>query len=61
MPPDERLEVIHAAWESFSSQTSSPVSPEELELVDQRIREHEANPEDGVPWEVIKAELWPDL
>jgi hypothetical protein len=38
-----------------------PASAEELALIDERIREHEADPDDVVPWEEVRAELWPGL
>ncbi len=35
------------------------VPEEELALIDERIREFEANPDDVVPWDEVRAELWP--
>ena len=61
MSPEERLEIIRTAWESFTTQEEVPPSAEELAFIDERIRDYEANPEDVVPWEEVKAKLWPRL
>ena len=59
LPRAERLEVIRLAWQSVASERDLDISKQELALLEERIRDHEADPEDGIPWEEIKAELWP--
>ncbi len=58
LPAADRLEVIEQLWESLAA------APEALELsdgerqeLDRRIKEMDANPEAGLPWEDVKAEL----
>jgi hypothetical protein len=54
-----RLEPMEIAQQL--SDLNSQARDFELSLIDERIREHEADPDEGVPWERVKAELWPDL
>ena len=61
MPRDERLRLVHRAWESIAVEGTAPISAEERALIDERIREHEANPDDVVSFDEVKAELWPNL
>ncbi len=58
LPVSDRLEVIEQLWDSLAD------TPEAVELTDdqrrelaQRIAEMDANPDDGVPWEQVRAEL----
>ena len=59
LPSAERLELVHALWESLPPQDIPGISAEELALIDEGIRDSEANPEDVVPWAEVEAELWP--
>ena len=58
LPAADRLEVIEQLWDSLAA------VPEALELtdaqrreLDRRIEEMDANPDAGIPWEDVKAEL----
>jgi len=58
LPAADRLDVIEQLWESLAA------TPEALELsngqrgeLDRRIEEMESNPDAGIPWENVKAEL----
>jgi len=58
LPAADRLEVIEQLWDSLAA------VPEALELtdaqrreLDRRIEEMDANPNAGIPWEDVKAEL----
>lgn len=35
-----------------------PFTPEQKAMLDERIAEHERNPEAAIPWEEFKRELW---
>ncbi len=61
MPRAERIRLVHRAWESLAAEGPASVSPQELALIDERIRECEANPDDVVSFDEIKAEHWPNL
>ena len=52
LTPAEREEIRARLDELDDSLT-----PEELALIDQRIAEHEADPQSAIPWEKAKAHL----
>lgn len=57
LPIDERLDLAQTLWDSASPPEDFEVTPELRELLDARLREAEANPEAGIPWEEMKARL----
>ncbi len=53
----ERLALMHELWDSINAKPGRThlSDAQRLEL-ERRLAEHEANPEDLIPWEQIKAE-----
>lgn len=59
---DERIVLAHEIWDSIAEEPHPPLISEELKQeLKRRIAEHEANPDDVVPWEQVKAELYARL
>ena len=56
LSPSERLELIEALWDTLAEQ-DLPVTPEEQALLDARLADMDANPNDQSPWEEVKARL----
>ena len=56
LSPSERLELIEALWDTLAEQ-DLPVTPEEQALLDARLADMDANPNDQSPWEDVKARL----
>jgi putative addiction module component (TIGR02574 family) len=56
LSPPERLELLELLWDSLDS-SHIPVTAYERELIDQRIADAEANPDDQSPWEDVRARL----
>ena len=56
LSPEERLDLIGALWETLSEE-DIPVSSEERDLLDARLTDLEANPDDQSPWPEVKARL----
>lgn len=56
LPPHERIELIDAVWETLSPE-DLPVSAEERTVLDARMLELEAHPEDQSPWSDAKLRL----
>ncbi len=56
LSPAERLELIEALWDTLSDE-DIPVTPEERALLDARLADLEANPNDQSPWADVKARL----
>lgn len=56
---DERIRLADAIWEGIEGE--EPPMPELTEAqkqeLDRRLAEHEANPDDVIPWEEVKANI----
>ena len=56
----ERLRLVEDLWDSIAEDAPDeafPVGPELAAELDRRLAEHEANPDDVVPWETARARL----
>jgi putative addiction module component (TIGR02574 family) len=56
LSPSDRLELIEALWETLSEE-DTPVTPEERALLDARLADLDANPEDQSPWSEVRTRL----
>ncbi len=56
LPPTERLELIEALWDTLSPD-DPPVTDEERGILDQRMSEMEASPNDERPWTEVKERI----
>ncbi len=55
---EERLALAEDIWDSIAVEGSAlPPTEAQRNELDRRIDEHEANPENVVPWEDIKASI----
>jgi putative addiction module component (TIGR02574 family) len=52
---EERIALVEELWDSIAEAT--PLTEAQRAELDRRLAEHEASPEDVVPWEVIKASI----
>ena len=57
LPIDDQLDLAQTLWEHASPPADFTLSPELEELLDERVRDAEANPEAGITWEELKARL----
>jgi putative addiction module component (TIGR02574 family) len=56
LPMVERVEVLHRLWESLPADCGSVfLSPELCEELDRRVAIEDANPDDEISWEEVKA------
>jgi len=54
----EKLLLINELWDSLSSQEDAlPVPEFHKEILDDRLKDHEANPEEGSTWKEVKARI----
>jgi putative addiction module component (TIGR02574 family) len=56
----ERLQLVEDLWDSIAQDAPDealPVTPELGAELDRRRAEHEANPDDVVPWDAARARL----
>lgn len=56
LKPADRLKLIGAVWDSLSP-NDLPVTDAERALLDTRLAEMEANPNDQSPWPEVKSRL----
>jgi putative addiction module component (TIGR02574 family) len=58
LPPEERQELVEALWESLERE---PVDLPDWQrrVLDERLAELEANPDEGSSWEQVEARIWP--
>src|SRR5687768_6573978 len=57
LPADERIRLVQDRWDTIAEEPESvEISDEHRRILDERLREHEENPTDVVPWEAVKAE-----
>lgn len=56
LEPADRLELIGVVWDSLSS-TDIPLTDNEKDLLDARLADMEANPNDQSSWADVKKRL----
>ncbi len=56
LSPRDRLQLIGALWDTLS-EGDIPVTPEERALLDSRLADSEANPDDQSPWPEVRGRL----
>ena len=54
---EERISLVTAIWDSIAEEPYQPLLTEDHRLeLERRLADHAANPDDTIPWEVVKAE-----
>lgn len=59
-----RIQLAQDLWDSLTPKevdAECPLSDEQMAELDRRLADLEANPDAGVPWEQVRAELEADL
>jgi putative addiction module component (TIGR02574 family) len=55
---EDQIDYVHALWERIAASPERvPVPETHLRLLDERLSDLEANPDDAVPWEQVRDEL----
>jgi putative addiction module component (TIGR02574 family) len=55
---DEQIELVEAVWDGLAERAAVPPPTEaQLAELERRLAEHEANPDDVVPWSEVQAEV----
>jgi putative addiction module component (TIGR02574 family) len=54
LPREERLALVQALWDSIAAEGPHLTDSQRAEL-DRRIADDDANPDDVIPWEQVKA------
>jgi putative addiction module component (TIGR02574 family) len=54
----ERIQLVEDLWDSVAAETPPlTLSPDEVAELERRLAEMDANPEAGIPWEQVKADI----
>jgi putative addiction module component (TIGR02574 family) len=54
---DEQIELVEALWDDIVERNAvPPLTEAQITELDRRIADHEANPDDVVSWDEVKAE-----
>ena len=62
LPPDAQIRLLQELWDEIADESSSmPLSESQRLLLDERLREHEENPEDVEPWEKVRDDILSEL
>lgn len=55
---EERLALVEEIWDSIAADSADvPLTDAQRAELDRRIADHEANPDDVVPWNEVKASI----
>ena len=55
---EDRLALVEQIWDSIPADRAAvPLTDAQRTELDRRITDHEANPNDVVPWEEVKASI----
>ncbi len=52
---EDRISLVEEIWDSIAEAT--PLTEAQRLELNRRLEDHEANPNDVVPWEVVKASI----
>ena len=56
--PSEKIRLVQRLWDEIADEaTHLPLTDAQKRLLDERIDEHEANPDDVEPWEQARDEI----
>lgn len=54
----ERIELAEDLWDSVALEAAAqPLKTHEIAEIEQRLAEHQASPQDVVPWSTVKTHL----
>jgi putative addiction module component (TIGR02574 family) len=53
LPPEEKIELAEELWSSVEEELM-PITEEEIAFAEERLKMHEANPDEGMSLEELK-------
>jgi putative addiction module component (TIGR02574 family) len=58
LPRAERLQLVQELWDSIAAESPKPMlNDAQREELERRADEDDANPDDVIPWEVVRARV----
>ena len=62
LPLDAKVHLLQELWDEIADESvSMPLSESHRQLLDERLRQHEENPEDVEPWEKVRNDVLSEL
>lgn len=62
LPPGEKIRLVEELWDEIAAEAARlPLTESQRRLLDERIQQHEQNPEDVETWEKVKKDILGDL
>jgi putative addiction module component (TIGR02574 family) len=64
LPVLERLKLVEDIWDSIAQEANAdaaalPLTPAQNVELERRVQDADAHPDDSVPWETVRDELFP--
>jgi putative addiction module component (TIGR02574 family) len=54
----ERVQLVQDIWDTLLPTAKDlPLTPEQAQIVDQRLADHERDPEAAIPWQQVQARI----
>lgn len=58
LAPDAKIRLLQDLWDEIAAESESmPLSESQRLLLDERLRQHEENPEDVESWEKVRDDM----
>jgi putative addiction module component (TIGR02574 family) len=57
LSPAERIQLAQDLWDSIDEREATPLTEEQIREVEQRLAEHDADPESAIPWQEVRERL----
>lgn len=62
LSPGEKIRLVEELWDEIAAEAARlPLTESQRRLLDERIQQHEQNPEDVETWEKVKKDILGDL
>jgi len=62
LPQNEKIRLVQELWDEIAAEAARlPLTESQRRLLDERIQQHEQNPDDVETWEKVKKDILDDL
>ena len=62
LSPDAKIRLLQDRWDEIADEfVSMPLSDSHRQMLDERLRDHEDNPEDVESWDKVRNDILSDL
>lgn len=62
LPQSEKIRLVQELWDEIAAEVARlPLAESQRRLLDERIQQHEQNPDDVETWETVKKDILGDL